>query len=78
MTAITAPIKLTSKLFANWVRIVGVVFAVVALLALSFALGRVTMGHTGHSTTIVRPLVTPVNAPASIHAGSVCHLRGPC
>jgi hypothetical protein len=72
------PLAVSPGRFAKWTRIVAVTFAVIALLALSFALGRVTMEHTGHSTTILRPtVVQPVNTPAA-HLAPVCHLHGPC
>jgi hypothetical protein len=74
----THPLELAPRRFASWVRIVGVIVAVVALLALSFALGRATMSHVEHTTTIVRPVVvTPAN-PSAANPLPVCHLHGPC
>jgi hypothetical protein len=75
------PNSLVSRRFASWTRYVAVIFAATALLALSFALGRVTIGHTGHSTTVVPPAVVQPVAPVSPAGGPLpvgCHLRGPC
>jgi hypothetical protein len=64
--------------FTASIRIVLIVLGVAALIALSFALGRATMGSGGHASNDVRPAVVhPVVAPAS-QGVVVCHLRGPC
>jgi hypothetical protein len=75
----THPLELTARRFGNSVRIVAATFAVLALLALSFVLGRVTMGNAGHSSTIRPVVVIPANpAAGGSHTLPVCHLRGPC
>jgi hypothetical protein len=62
----------------DWIRVVAVGFVVVTLLALSFVLGRTTMGHVAHETTnnepaVVGPVVPPVAvAPADCHIGRPC------
>jgi hypothetical protein len=72
-----ASLGFTSRRLANWIRIVAIAFTFGALLALSFVLGRTTMGDSGHSTPDVRPaIVAPANPP-SVQA-PVCQLRGPC
>jgi hypothetical protein len=38
---------------ASWIRKLFVVFAVVVLVALSFAIGRATMGHAARTTTTI-------------------------
>ncbi|HEY7007655.1 MAG TPA: hypothetical protein VH395_01870 [Jatrophihabitantaceae bacterium] len=68
----------TTTGLAASIRIVLVVLGVTALIALSFAVGRATMGSTGHASNDVRPIVVhPVVTPAS-QGAVVCHLRGPC
>jgi hypothetical protein len=79
MTEISVrPVEMRDGHFPKWTRIVVVTLALAALIALSFGLGRVTMGHAGHSPSVVGPaVVQPVNAPAG-HAPAQCHLHGPC
>ena len=48
-----------ARRFANWTRIVGVSLAVVALMALSFTLGRTTIGHARPTATVVQPAEPP-------------------
>jgi hypothetical protein len=68
----------TATGFPVWTRIVLVALAVAALIALSFVLGRATMGHSGHALNDVRPAVVhPVVAPGD-RAPVVCHIRGAC
>ncbi len=80
MTGIALQSRLIPRRFASWTRIVAVTFAVLALLALSFVLGRVTTGHTGHSTTttIVRPVVVAPVVPSVGNQTIVCHPQLPC
>jgi hypothetical protein len=64
---------------ASWTRVAAVTFAVLALLALSFVLGRVTTGHSAHSTTtIVRPVVLQPLVPSVGTAPNACHPHLPC
>ncbi|MGH8862135.1 MAG: hypothetical protein ACRDVG_13040 [Jatrophihabitantaceae bacterium] len=62
--------------FARHTRIVLTSFAIVALIALSFAVGRATMGHTGSTTTLTHH--ANVAPGGQVIPQPVCHLRGPC
>ena len=64
--------------FVSWARIVAIVLMTVALLALSFALGRMTMDRAGSSTTILRSVVVqPASSPA-VGASLMCRVHEPC
>jgi hypothetical protein len=62
--------------FGAWARIAVLAFAFLALAALSFALGRVTMGHTGASTTGRPALVQLHDSPGYVPAD--CRPHAPC
>ncbi|MDX6211788.1 MAG: hypothetical protein QOF82_875 [Frankiales bacterium] len=54
----------TSHRTASGTRALGVALAVLVLMGLSFDLGRVTMGHSGATTPIIRStVVQPVISP---------------
>jgi hypothetical protein len=60
------------------IRLAAVTLAVTALLALSFVLGRVSIGSTSTSTTIPRPAVTqPAGAGVAVSTTG-CHIHQPC
>jgi hypothetical protein len=72
------PLALTSTRFARWTRIVAVTFGVLVLVALSFTLGRVTMGDTGHAPAPDRPAVMQPAGQGGGEAATVCQPRRPC
>jgi hypothetical protein len=76
--AIAASPGISSGRFANWTRIAVYALVIVALLALSFVLGRATMGHAGTTTTVIRPATVQSVGPNTGVAPAPCHLRGPC
>ena len=73
-----SPRGITSRRFANWTRIALYALVIVALLALSFVLGRATMGHAGTTTTVIRPATVQSVVPHTGVVQAPCHLRGPC
>lgn len=65
-----------SRRLARWVQVSVVILGLVALAALSFAIGRATMGHDGTTSTVVRPaVVQPVAHP---YPQPICRGVGPC
>ncbi|MDT4912505.1 MAG: hypothetical protein QOC66_1633 [Pseudonocardiales bacterium] len=64
------PIQVSTARLAQWLRIVLIALAAVALVAVAFAVGRATTGHTSGSTTTV---YQPASGP-----GPVCHPHGAC
>jgi hypothetical protein len=64
---------------ASWIRRLFVVFAVVVLVALSFAIGRATMGHTARTTTTVSQPAAQPAAAATTDDSALCRgPRNPC
>jgi hypothetical protein len=72
------PLALSNHRLGRWTRIVAVTFGVLVLIALSFALGRVTMGDTGHAPAPDRPAVVQPAGPAGGDAATVCQPHRPC
>jgi hypothetical protein len=56
-------VEITPNRVVNWTRIVFVFLAAVALVALSFTLGRATIGHSASSTTSIRPAAVQNDQP---------------
>jgi hypothetical protein len=73
-----SPRGISAGRFANWTRIALYALVIVALLALSFLLGRATMGHAGTTTTVIRPATVQSVVPPVSAGQPPCHLRGPC
>jgi hypothetical protein len=67
---------------ASWARRLFVVFAVLVLVALSFAIGRATMGHTTRTTTTISQPAAQAAPPAAVQPQddpALCHgPRHPC
>ena len=74
-------IEIAPRRITNWTRIVAVAIAAVALIALSFVLGRATMDHSARTTlspAAVQPAFQPV-APAVDNSQAGCHgVHHPC
>ena len=74
-------IEIVPRRVTNWTRAVAVAIAAVALIALSFILGRATMDHSVRTTispTVVQPAFGAVD-PAVGNPFAACHgARHPC
>jgi len=67
-------IQVSTARLAQWLRIVLIGLAAVALIAVAFAVGRATTDHTAGSPSTVQPTVyQPAVAP-----GPGCHPHAPC
>ncbi|MDX6257262.1 MAG: hypothetical protein QOJ11_3596 [Frankiales bacterium] len=63
---------------ASWTRDTVVTFTAVVILALSFTLGRASIGHSGHSSRIIRPAAVQPFTPVVHNLLSVCRPHVPC
>ena len=72
------PLETGSGRFARWIRIAWVSFAVLVLMALSFTLGRATIGHAGPMKPVVDQTVLQPADPAAGQGELGCRQHSQC
>ena len=75
-----SPLHRGARRLPKWSLLVAIAFIVLALMALSFVLGRATIGDTGTARPVVHTVAPPAVVPPTgvTHGGLNCHQHEQC